>query len=182
MFRITASKGMLLAACLAVGSLAMAADPSIDQMGKAANSGMFPEANSPVARVLRDHPQSGKEHRVQAGLLAEQGRLPAGRTELSTAERLAPGLPYAKPGVPGPSNQGAGGQLLWKLILAAIGVLIAGHLVFRRPSASTVVPYAMAGGASTSRSDVPAPKGSGMADAPSWDAPGPSLEGGGKWK
>jgi len=182
MSRITASKGMLLVACLAVGSLAMAADPSIDQIDKAANTGMFREANSPVAQVLRDHPLSGKEHHLQAELLAEQGRLQAGRTELPTAELLAPGLPYAKPDVPGPSNQGAGGQLLWKLILAAIGVLIAGHLVFRQPSASTAVPYTLAGGASASRSNVPGLQGFGVADASTWDAAGAGLEGGGKWK
>lgn len=182
MFRITASKGILLAACLAFGSLAMAADPSIDRIDKAANTGMFPDAKGPILQVLRDHPQSGKERRVQAELLAEQGRLQAGQTELSTTKRLAPGLPYAKPDVPEPSNQGAGGQLLWELILAAIGVLIAGHLVFRRPSASTNVPYVSARDASATRANAVGIQGFGVANESSWDGRSLRLEGGGKCK
>ena len=143
---------------------------------------MFHEANSLMAQVLRDHPQSGKAHFVQAELLAKQGQLLAAQTELSTAERLAPGLPFAKPGtlqalttqlsrstgsrfdVPGPSNQGAGGQLLWQLILAAIVVLIAGYFIFRRQADDAGVPYAMAGALPASGSHVPASQGFAAAD------------------
>ena len=92
MFKVTVFKGVLLAACLAVGSSAFATEPSIDQIDKAANAGMFREENSLIGQVLRDHPQSGKEHLVQAVLLVKQGRLLVDRTELSIAERLAPGL------------------------------------------------------------------------------------------
>jgi hypothetical protein len=109
-------------------------------------------------------------------LLAKQGQLLAARTELSTAERLAPGLPFAKPEAlqslnwqidhstgswfdkPGLSSpaQGQGGQMLWQLILGAIAILIAGYFLFRRQSASMRAPVAMAGMPMASASHVPA--------------------------
>ncbi len=134
--------------------MVFATDSSIVLIYKATNAGMFREANSLMAQVLREHPQSGKAHFAQAELLVKRGRLLAAQMELSMAERLAPDLPFAKPGasqtltaqlsrstgsrfaVPGLSNQGAGGQLLWQLSLAAVGVLIAGYAIFRRQSAS----------------------------------------------
>lgn len=182
MFRITAPKGLLLAAYLVFGSLAMAADSSIDQIDQVAKTGKLREENRPAVQALLDHPQSVKEHFDKVALLLKQGRLPADRTELSTTERLAPGLPYAKPDVPEPSNQGAGGQLLWELILAAIGVLIAGHLVFRRPSASTNVPYVSARDASATRANAVGIHGFGVANESSWDGRSLRLEGGGKCK
>ncbi len=48
-------------------------------------------------KVLLDHPNSGKAHFVEAELLAKQGRLSQAEAELAKAERLAPGLPFAKP-------------------------------------------------------------------------------------
>jgi hypothetical protein len=50
-----------------------------------------------MQKVLQDHPNSGKAHYVEAELLAKQGHLAAAGTELNTAERLAPGLAFAKP-------------------------------------------------------------------------------------
>jgi hypothetical protein len=48
-------------------------------------------------QVLHDHPNSGKAHFVESELLAKEGRVANARTELATAERLEPGLPFAKP-------------------------------------------------------------------------------------
>lgn len=48
-------------------------------------------------KVLREHPNSGKAHYIEAELLAKQGKFAEVRTELANAERLAPGLPFAKP-------------------------------------------------------------------------------------
>lgn len=48
-------------------------------------------------KVLRDHPGSAKAHFVEAELLAKQDRLANAASELTTAERLAPGLPFANP-------------------------------------------------------------------------------------
>jgi hypothetical protein len=76
---------------------AFAADVSVHQVYEAAQAGHLSEAQAMMQQVLREHPESGKAHFVEAELLARQGQLPAARVELATAERLAPGLPFAKP-------------------------------------------------------------------------------------
>jgi hypothetical protein len=63
----------------------------------AAEAGKFDEAQAMMDKVLRDHPNSAKAHFVEAELLAKQGRLSNAEAELNTAQRLAPGLPFAKP-------------------------------------------------------------------------------------
>lgn len=89
---------LLMIASLAVGSSAVfAADSTIDQVYAAASAGKFGQAQQMMDQVLRDHPNSGKAHFVEAELLAKQGRIAGAKNELSTAERLAPGLPFAKP-------------------------------------------------------------------------------------
>lgn len=67
------------------------------QVYLAAEAGKFNEAQSMMDKVLRDHPNSAKAHFVEAELLAKQGLLSNAGIELSTAERLQPGLPFAKP-------------------------------------------------------------------------------------
>jgi hypothetical protein len=47
--------------------------------------------------VLKAHPNSAKAHFVEAELLAKQGRISGAQAELATAERLEPGLGFAKP-------------------------------------------------------------------------------------
>jgi hypothetical protein len=47
--------------------------------------------------VLQQHPQSAKAHYVEAQLLYRASKLDQARTELATADRLEPGLPFAKP-------------------------------------------------------------------------------------
>ena len=90
--------GLILASTVAmVGGAAHAADPTLHQVYAAAEAGKTTEALSMMDTVLRDHPNSGKAHYVEAELLAKAGRLSAARTEFATAERLAPGLPFAKP-------------------------------------------------------------------------------------
>lgn len=86
----------LLALSLAV-SAAAAADPTLHEIYQAAESGDLKKAQSMVDQVLRDHPNSAKAHFVQAELLVREGRVDMARAELGTAERLAPGLPFAKP-------------------------------------------------------------------------------------
>jgi hypothetical protein len=85
------SAGMLL------GTAAYAADPAIQQVYAAAKSGHLDQAQQMMQQVLRDHPDSGKAHFVEAELLAKQGDLSGARKELGAAERLEPGLPFAKP-------------------------------------------------------------------------------------
>ena len=90
---------LLLAASASFAGAASAADadPSLPQVYQAANSGHLDQAQGMMAQVLKDHPNSAKAHYVEAELDARQGRLAAARDELQIAERLEPGLPFAKP-------------------------------------------------------------------------------------
>ena len=90
---------MALAASLALfGGNALAADATLHQVYQAAEAGNYAAAQSMMDQVLRDHPDSAKAHFVEAELLAKQGRMASAREELATAERLKPGLPFAKAG------------------------------------------------------------------------------------
>ena len=74
-----------------------AEDASMHQVYLAAEAGKFNEAQSMMDKVLRDHPNSAKAHYVEAELKAKQGQFSAAQDELNTAERLQPGLSFAKP-------------------------------------------------------------------------------------
>lgn len=76
-----------------------AEDASMHQVYLAAEAGKFNEAQSMMDKVLHDHPDSAKAHYVEAELLAKQGRMTGAQDELSTAERLQPGLSFVKPQV-----------------------------------------------------------------------------------
>jgi len=65
---------------------------------QAVEAGKFTEAQGMMSQVLRDHPNSAKAHFVEAEILAKQGRSESAQAELNTAERLSPGLAFAKPG------------------------------------------------------------------------------------
>ncbi len=88
---------------LAIGAflgfgLAMAqTEPTMNQVYEAAKAGRVEEAQAMVQQVLVGHPKSAKAHFVQAELAARQGQLPRAREALATAEKLAPGLPFAQP-------------------------------------------------------------------------------------
>jgi hypothetical protein len=73
------------------------ADPTMDQIYTAARSGHLDQAQQMVTQVLADHPSSAKAHYVQAELYAREGKTSLARSELATAERLNPGLPFANP-------------------------------------------------------------------------------------
>lgn len=94
------TRSMLSALILTVmASLAVsagAAEPTLSQVYQAAESGNLAEAQRMMSDVLRAHPDSAKAHYVEAELLAKQGHMASARDELSTAERLEPGLPFAK--------------------------------------------------------------------------------------
>jgi hypothetical protein len=72
-------------------------DASIHQIYLTAEAGKFNEAQSMMDKVLHDHPNSAKAHFVEAELLAKQGRVTGAQDELNIAERLQPGLSFAKP-------------------------------------------------------------------------------------
>ena len=78
--------------------LAMAqAEPTMNQIYQAAQAGKVDEAQVMVQQVLISHPNSAKAHYVQAELFARQGLASRGRDALTLADKLAPGLPFAKP-------------------------------------------------------------------------------------
>jgi hypothetical protein len=87
---------VLLAAASLLAASAFAQDATLDQVYRAASSGNLPQAERMMDQVLRDHPNSAKAHYVQAEILARQGRMSPAQAELATAERLQPGLSFAK--------------------------------------------------------------------------------------
>lgn len=78
-------------------SAAAVAEPTIDQVYKAASSGQLEQARSMMAEVLKAHPESPKAHFVEAELLARQGDTEGARLELQKARTLNPQLSFARP-------------------------------------------------------------------------------------
>ena len=87
---------LFLALCFTMSAFAEEI-PSMHQIYLAAEAGKFNEAQSMMDKVLHDHPNSAKAHFVEAELLAKQGLFSKASDELNNAERLQPGLPFAKP-------------------------------------------------------------------------------------
>lgn len=71
--------------------------PTIHQVYQAAESGNLNGAHQMVEQVLKAHPESAKAHYVDAEILVRQGNISDAKNELSSAEKLSPGLPFAKP-------------------------------------------------------------------------------------
>lgn len=90
---------LALATTAALGALPASAapDPSMHEIYLAAEGGRYIEAQTMMDQVLKQHPNSAKAHYVQAELQAKQGLLAKADAELRTAERLQPGLAFAKP-------------------------------------------------------------------------------------
>src|ERR1700688_2633863 len=88
---------LTLAMFAAAPVFAAGADATIHQVYEAAEAGRFNDAQSMMDKVLHDHPNSAKAHFVEAELLGKQDRFREAEIELSTAERLQPGLSFANP-------------------------------------------------------------------------------------
>ncbi len=88
---------LLVASLLAASMSGAHAEPSMSQVYAAAQAGKLEDAQVMVQQVLVAHPNSGKAYFVQAELYARQGQVERARESLTTAERLSPGLPFAKP-------------------------------------------------------------------------------------
>lgn len=86
---------LLLLATVGFSNVTLAAEPSLHEVYQAANAGKLDDAQRMMREVLQAHPQSGKAHYVEAELLAKQGKQQQAAEELATAEKLAPGLPFA---------------------------------------------------------------------------------------
>jgi uncharacterized protein len=87
---------MFFVAVACAGPVLAAADPTMDQVYQAVRAGEVTQAEQMMTQVLRDHPQSAKAHYVAAEVYARAGDVPTARAELGTAQRLEPGLPFAR--------------------------------------------------------------------------------------
>lgn len=166
---------LLLVSVMATGLAMAQAEPSMSQIYAAAQSGKLDEAQVMMQQVLVSHPKSAKAHFVQAELYARQGKPGLARESLATAEKYAPGLPFAKPEavaaltsqlaarpVTRPATSTTDNHLApqaaaqpsssWAMpLILAAGVIAAGYFFFRRraPAAPPVQPtYASADGLS----------------------------------
>lgn len=86
-----------IAAMLACSVAFAQSEPTLAQIYETARAGKLEQAQVMMQQVLVAHPDSAKAHFVSAELSASQGKLGKAREDLATAEKLAPGLPFAKP-------------------------------------------------------------------------------------
>ena len=147
--------GCACAVCLFGAGPVMAQDASLHQIYQAASSGHLDQAQAMMAQVLKDHPDSGKAHFVEAELLGKQGRIEAARQELARAEQLAPGLPFARPAAIQELQQvlagraaprQAGSSIPWGGILVAVLALAFVFALFRRRQMGSAYPGGAYGG------------------------------------
>lgn len=124
-----------LAIMVAFSVPSFAADEfSMHEVYQAAQAGRLGEAQAMMDKVLRDHPDSAKAHYVEAELLAKQGKMSAAAAELSKAEQLKPGLPFAKPEAiqelraaiagHGPSAKVEQGGISWGIVLLVLALIV----------------------------------------------------------
>lgn len=90
------AKLLIVASLMATGYAMAQAEPSMSQIYSTAQAGKLDEAQTMVQQVLVSHPKSAKAYFVQAELYSRQGKLDRARDALATAEKYAPGLPFAK--------------------------------------------------------------------------------------
>jgi hypothetical protein len=157
---VEVARAAVLAALVAAGTPALAADPTLDQVYQAVRAGELARAQGMMNEVLRDHPNSAKAHYVEAEILAREGRAGAAQGELSRAEQLEPGLPFASstavqelrgaiasagarhaPLVPGIAPAAASG-FPWGMLLIGLVVVLAVYAIVRARRNAAVVPYA----------------------------------------
>ena len=154
-------KWLAIAAMLSFGLAFAQSEPTLNQVYDAAQSGKMDQAQTMIQQVLVAHPNSAKAHFVQAELFARQGLNNRAGDMLATAEKLAPGLPFAKPeavqslrakisarpvqqasgnGNSSPSHinssasqSAPASSFSWGMpLLLAGGVMLIGYLIFRR--------------------------------------------------
>jgi tetratricopeptide (TPR) repeat protein len=86
----------LIAFLLGFGLAMAQTEPTINQVYATAQAGKLEQAQLMIQQVLIAHPNSAKAFFVRSELYARQGDLIRARESLATAEKLAPGLPFAK--------------------------------------------------------------------------------------
>lgn len=154
------AKWLLVTMLLGSGWAMAQPEPNMAQIYATAQSGKLDDAQVMIQQVLLAHPKSAKAYFVQSELYARQGKLDAARAALASADKLAPGLAFAKPD----AVQALRGQLSvnpvvgtvqhapqrnagpktasssWAVpLLLTAGVMVAAYFFFRR---RTPEPYA----------------------------------------
>lgn len=93
-----ALRWLVVALFLGTGLAAMSqSEPTLNDIYATAQAGRLDEAQKMISHVLVAHPESAKARYVQSELFARQNKLAQARTSLAAADKLAPGLPFAKP-------------------------------------------------------------------------------------
>ena len=75
---------------------ARAGGPTLREVNEAARAGDLPRARSMIGEVLQRQPDNARAHLVKAQLAVRDGDAATARSALQEAERLAPGLPFAR--------------------------------------------------------------------------------------
>ena len=91
-----AFKSLLVASLLGFGFTMAQTEPTLNQVYATAQAGKLEQAQLMIQQVLIAHPNSAKAFFVRSELYSRQGDLLRAREALATAEKLAPGLPFAK--------------------------------------------------------------------------------------
>lgn len=137
---------VFVVAWLIASGLAMAqSEPTMSQIYSTAQAGKLDDAQVMVQQVLLSHPKSAKAYFVQAELYSRQGRLDRARESLSSAEKFAPGLPFAKP----EAVQALRSQLAAKPVARSVAAPAVSYAAPQAPvqsSTSWVMPLLLAGG------------------------------------
>ncbi len=90
------SKWLLVASLLSFNLAIAQTEPTLSQVYSTVQAGHLDQAQIMIQQVLVLHPNSAKAFFIQSELYARQGEFARSREALATAERLAPGLPFAK--------------------------------------------------------------------------------------
>ncbi|MCD6078411.1 MAG: hypothetical protein K0R89_2349 [Ramlibacter sp.] len=70
--------------------------PSLREVNQTARDGDLPKARAMIDEVIQRNPNNARAHFVKAQLASRDRDLATARAELQEAERLAPGLPFAR--------------------------------------------------------------------------------------
>ncbi|MHB1676707.1 MAG: hypothetical protein ACYCSS_04075 [Sulfuriferula sp.] len=98
MFKKAVTRLILLASVILLITPAYADTvPTIHQVYEATKAGKLNEAERMMDLVLKAHPDSAKAHLIDAEILTKEGQMARAQSELNTAEKIAPGLPFVKP-------------------------------------------------------------------------------------
>jgi hypothetical protein len=91
-----ALKWLLITSLLSFGLAMAQSEPTLNQVYATAQAGKLDQAQLMIQQVLISHPNSAKAFFVRSELYARQGDMTRASEALATAEKLAPGLPFAK--------------------------------------------------------------------------------------